>query len=223
MEPTKLKDLVVGGIERTFQAWAEIATRAGGGSGKAVPAIQGMQTAILEAVKNIDARIYPDDEFSSKVALTGADLAYRSAIVSDASRDDEWIAALSIGFEQLDDHTRKVLLSHVDPQIADGVLAGSQARRLLISVICAKRTISVDPFFTVIVVTPADKLALVPAPVAWAVPQPAGPHLIINHMEVESYQERLDIASRRLSIIEAATAASLMDDHVRGAPSGTMH
>lgn len=223
MEPTKLKELVIGSIDYTFNTWADIAAKASNGGSKAIPAIQGMRKSIVAAASNVDARIYADDEFSSKIVLPGIDLAYRGCVVSDSSRNDEWIAVLAIDFENLDEHTRKVLHSRIDPQVKNGNLAGAEPRRLMVSLVCAKKKVTLDPFFTVVVEASDKKLVLVPAPPSWAIPNPDGQHLVINHMEASTYQERLDIASRRLSVIDSAPAAFLVNDHGKGTPSGPMH
>jgi hypothetical protein len=223
MEPNKLKELVIGSINNTFNTWVDVAAKASNGDGKAIPAIHGMQKSIVAAASSVDARVYADNEFSAKTVLQGIDLAYRAAAVSDATRDDEWIAALAIDFQNLDEHTRKVLHSNVDPQVKNSNLGGAATRRLLLSLVCAKKTVTLDPFFTVVVETSDKKLALIPAPPAWAIPQPNGQNLVINYMEAKTYQERLDIASRRLSVIDSAAAATLMNAHVRGESGGRMH
>jgi hypothetical protein len=223
MQPHKLKELVIGSIDHAFNTWVDIAAKASNGDSKAIPAIHAMQKSIVAAASSVEARVYADDEFSAKIVAPGIDLAYRAAVVSDSSRDDEWIAVLAIGFEHLDEHTRKVLHSHVDPRVKNSNLAGAETRRLLVSLVCAKKTVTLDPFFTVVVETFEKNLALIPAPPSWVIPQPNGQHLLINHMEADTYQERLDIASRRLSVIDSAPAATLMNAHVRGTSGGSMH
>lgn len=224
MDPIKLKELVIGSTNATFNMWADLATKASGGGSVAIQAIKKMQTSIITAAQGVEARVYPDDEFSTIVRAPGVDLAYRSAIVSDASRDDEWIAALAIGFDQLDEHSRKMLQRHHEVNVKDTNLASSEPSRLLISLMCAKRVVTLDTFFTIVVVTPEQKLALVPAPVSWAISQANGPHFVINHLAPETYQDRLDSANRRFSVIDSAPAATLLNQHIRGVPTeGSMH
>lgn len=223
MEPKKLKELVIGSIGATFNAWADMATKASNGNSKAIAAMRGMQKSILGAATSVDARIYADDEFSSRIVLPGIDLGYRMAIVSDTNRDDEWIAALAIDFQNLDEHSRGVLQSHVGRSLESSNLAGAEMRRLLLSVVCAARTITLDTFFTAVVETSDKKMALVPASPAWAISQPNGPHFVINGMNPETYQERLAIASRRLSVIDSAAAAMLVNSHIRGNTEKPIH
>jgi hypothetical protein len=223
MDTKKLKELVIGSVNYTFNTWADIAVKASNGKSKAIPAIREMQKSIVAAATSIDARIYRDEEFSARVVAPGIDLAYRMAVVSDASRDDEWIAALAIDFEHLDAHTRKVLHSRVDPMVAKSNLAGAETRRLLLSIIALKKIVTLDPFFTVVVETSNKKIALIAAFPTWSIPQPNGQYLGINHIDAETYEARLDIASRRLSVIDSEAAATLMNAHVRGDASGPTH
>jgi hypothetical protein len=182
-----------------------------------------MEKSIVAAATSVNARVYADDEFSAKLVVPGIDLAYRAAVVSDTNRDDEWIAALAIDFNCLDESTRKVLHSNVDHRVKNSNLAGAETRRLVVTLVCAKKVVTLDPFFTVAVETSDKKLALVPAPPSWAIPQPICQHFVINHMHANTYQERLEIASRRLSVIDSAAAAILMNAHVRGSSDGPIH
>lgn len=223
MEPKQLKELVIGSIEHTFNAWADLATKHSNGSSKALPAIKAMQKSIMTSANKAEARVCPDYEFSSKIVLPGIDLAYRSAVISDITRDDEWVAALAIDFDNLDEHTQKVLHSHVDPQLENSNLAGAEARRLLVFLVCARKIVTLDPFFVVVVETAEKKISLIPTPPSWSILQPSGQYLVINHMNPDTRGERLDIASRRLSVIDSAPAAALMNAHIRENSSGSMH
>lgn len=223
MEPKKLKELVVGTINATFDAWADMATKASNGQSKAITAIRGMQKSISSAATTVDARIYADDEFTANIVSPGLDLGYRMAVVSDTTRNDEWVAALAIDFQKLDEHSRKVLQSHVDYFVNSSNLAGAETRRLLLSVVCAARTVTLDTFFIAVVETSDKKMALVPASPSWAIPQPNGPQLVVNGMDPRTYDERLAIASRRLSVIDSEPAANLMNSHIRGSSDRPVH
>lgn len=223
MEPKNLKALVLGAVNATFDTWADVATKASDGKSKSIAAIRGMQNSVLNSTATVDARLYAEGQFTASAVLPGVDLGYRIAVVNDATRDDEWVASLAIGLDMLDEHSRKVMQSHADHFIGSSNLAGATPRRLLLSFVCAARTVTLDPFFTLVVETSDKKMALVPASPSWSIPQPNGQYLVINVVESGTYPERLAVASRRLSVIDSAAAANLMSAHIRSSSDMPVH
>lgn len=220
MDSDKCRELVISSIRHHFDGALKMVAQAGGSSGKAPSAIENVRSSLVKAASGVDARVYDDYDLSSKLLNPGVDLAYRSAIVSDVERDDEWVAVLAVGLEELDEHTQKVVGSWRNEEAMKRDLGKTTARRLLVFISCAKMTVTVNPFFTIVNETKDKSFALSPCVFQWGIPQPNGQTAIVGHVELK--QELLDRAERMLSVIDSSHSARLLNDHVRGAHPGTM-
>lgn len=220
MNPEKCKELVIGSIRHHFDGMLEMVAKVGGAKGKAPAAIEGVKSSLIKAASAVNARIYEDYELSAKLINSGVDLAYRSAIVSDVERTDEWIAVLALGLHELDAHTQKVVNSWRDEETLKRDLGNIEGRRLLVFICCAKKTVTVNPLFMIVNKTKDNSFALSPCVFQFPIPQPEGPPAVVGHVELN--QERLAHAERLLKVIDSSHAAQLLNDHIRGAHPGTM-
>lgn len=220
MVPDKCRELVIGSIRHHFDGVLKMVAQAGGSSGKAPSAIENVKSSLVKAASSVEARVYGDYDLSSKLLNPGVDLAYRSAIVSDVERDDEWVAVLAVGLEKLDEHTQKVVESWGNREAPKRHLGKSTARRLLVFISCAKMTVTVNPLFTIVSEIKGKSFALSPCVFQWGILQPNGQTTLVGHVELN--HELLDGAARLLSVIDSSHSARLLDDHVRGAHPGTM-
>ncbi|WP_129112246.1 hypothetical protein [Burkholderia pseudomallei] len=146
MDSVKCKELIIGCIRYHFEGALQEVKDAGGASGNAPPAIENIKSSLVSAASGVEARVYDDYELSSKLLEPGTDLAYRSVIVSDMQRDDEWVAVLAVGLSELDGHSRKVALSYMPK--SDGRRVTPQ--RLLVFITCAGRKVTMNPRFVIV-------------------------------------------------------------------------
>lgn len=219
MDSVKCKELIIGCIRYHFEGALQEVKDAGGASGNAPPAIENIKSSLVSAASGVEARVYDDYELSSKLLEPGTDLAYRSVIVSDMQRDDEWVAVLAVGLSELDGHSRKVALSYMPK--SDGRRVTPQ--RLLVFITCAGRKVTMNPRFVIVSEGENKSVALSPCVFQWAIPQPNGEFAVVGHIAPsELAQEFLDWATLMLSVLDSSHAARLHDDHVRGVSPGTM-
>ncbi|QGZ60526.1 hypothetical protein [Paraburkholderia acidisoli] len=219
MESVKHKELIIGCIRHHFDGALQMVKNVGGGSGKAPPAIANIKSSLVNAAGGVDACIYDDHDLSSKLLEPGVDLAYRSVIVSDLKRDDEWVAVLAVGLTELDEHSRKVVLSHVPKR--DG--GEASPRRLLVFIACADGTVTMNPRFVIASAVDNNSIALSPCVFQWAIPQPNGQSAVVGRIAPsELGQAFLDWAALMLSVLDSSHAARLHEDHVRGETPGAI-
>lgn len=220
MDSGKLKELVIGSIRYHFDGALKMVERVGGNDSKASLAIENVKSSLIKAASMVDARVYDDYELSAKLLKPGVDLAYRSAIVSDVDRSDEWIAVLALGLETLDDHTRKVVESWHNQDAVKRDLGITTAQRLLVFIVCAKRNVTMNPLCAIATETEGNSLALTPCVFSWGIPQPNGQTAVVGHIELQ--QELIEHAQRMLSVIDSSHSARLLNDHMRGGQAGTV-
>ena len=137
MDGIQAKKFVVGSIDHHFNGLRDLVAQ-NGGSVKATNAINVIQATLLKAAQNAAVETLPDYELSDRMLKPGIDIAWRKVIVSDTSLTDEWVAALAVGMEQLDEHTRKVVESNHNQVAIKESLGSTAARRLIVFVNCAK-------------------------------------------------------------------------------------
>ncbi len=220
MDSVQCKELIIGCIRYHFDGARQKVEEAGGGSGKALSAIANAKSSLVLAASGVDARTYDDHDLSSKLLGPGVDLAYRSVIVSDVKRDDEWVAVLAVGLDKLDEHTRKVVLSWHNQAGLKRDVGETTPRRLLVFISCAKKLVTMNPVFSIASETAGKSLVLSPCVFQWPISLFNGQSKVIGYVELT--QELLDWAGRMLSVIDSSHSARLFNDHVRGADLGTM-
>lgn len=113
MGSTPHKHLIIGAIAYHFDGSLQQVVDVGGGQGKAPPAIVAIEACLVNAAQRVDARVYEDVTLAPRLLEPGVDLAYRPMVVKDPGRDDEWWAMLAVGLEDLDEHSLKIVLSHI--------------------------------------------------------------------------------------------------------------
>jgi hypothetical protein len=219
MDSVKLKELVIGSIRHHFDEALKMVEQVGGAGGKAPSVIENVKSSLIKAATSVNARVYDDHEFSDKLLNPGVDLAYRNVIVSDVTRNDEWLAGLAVGLEALDEKTRNVVGSWHNQNALKRDLGKNTARRLLVIIVCAKKIVTMNPFCTIVTETEDKSLALTPCVFSWSIPQSDGKFAVVDHVELQ--QELLEQANRMLSVIDSSNSARLLNDHIRGTQYGT--
>lgn len=212
MDGIQAKKFVIGSIDHHFNGLRDLVAQ-NGGSVKATNAINVIQATLLKAAQNAEVEALPDYELSERMLKPGINIAWRKVIVSDTSLSDEWVAALAIGIEALDEHTRKVVESNQNQVAIKESLGATVARRLIVFVNCAKRVITMQPVCGIYLETAGGKGAIVPCVFQFGLPHASGRTMVVGHQEITS--ETLEWLNIMVSVLDSENSAKLHDEHVR--------
>jgi hypothetical protein len=212
MDGMQVKKFIVDSIDHHFNGLRDLVAQ-NGGSVKATNAINVIQATLLKAAQNAAVETLPDYELTDRMLKPGIDIAWRKVIVSDTSLNDEWVAALAVGMEKLDEHTCKVVESNHNQLAIKESLGFTTARRLIVFVNCAKRVITVQPVCGIYLETSNGTSAIVPCVFQFGVPHASGQTMVVGHREVNS--ETLDWLNMMVGVLDSENAAKLHDEHVR--------
>lgn len=212
MDSKQVKEFVIGSIDYHFNGLRELVEQ-NGGSVKVKNAINVIQTTLLKAAQNAEIEPLPDYELSDRMLKPGIDIAWRKVIVSDASLTDEWVAALAVSMDQLDEHTRRVVESYHNKIAFKESLGSTTARRLIVFVNCAKRVITMQPMCGIYLETADGNSAIVPCVFQFGVPHASGQTMTVGHCEINS--ETSDWLNNMVSVLDSENAAKLHDEHIR--------
>lgn len=212
MDGKQAKKFVIDSIDHHFNGLRDLVAK-NGGSVKATNAINVIQATLLKAAQNAEVETLPDYELSERMLKPGINIAWRKVIVSDTSLNDEWVAALAIGIEELDEHTRNVVESNHDQVAIKESLGATMARRLIVFVNCAKRVITMQPVCGIYLETADGKSAIVPCVFQFGLPHASGKTIVVGHQEITS--ETIEWLNIMISVLDSENSAKLHDGHVR--------
>lgn len=221
MELIDYKELVIGSILYHFDGALEMVGKLGGSGGKAPAAIENVKASLVSAATKAVARVYENQELSSKILTEGIDLAYRHTPSGNPNTADGWIAALAISLNELDAHTQKVVKSwHEQVSFApsEGIV---KPRRLVIFISASNKIVTTNPVFSIANETESKSIIFTPCVFQWSIPQPVGPSAVVGY--VAPTPDMLERNNAMFAIIDSSHASQLIELHVNASNLGTAH